>query len=206
MDESKKLDLVKEWNAMKGDEILRVDYPLYDSSIVFDVGAYKGDWTQRILNRHKCEVYAFEAIPVMAVELFNMFHTCRNNVHVRNYGLLGHTCLQEMTYDEDHPDASSIYSNGGANFVSLFRDVVEVMDEVGGRVDLMKLNVEGAEYEILERLIAADRTSAVTNVQIQFHDFVDDSEARRERIRSVLSATHEETYCVPFVWENWRLK
>ena len=36
------------WNLKKGDNRLSLDYPLNSTSIVFDVGAYKGNFTEKI--------------------------------------------------------------------------------------------------------------------------------------------------------------
>jgi hypothetical protein len=46
----------------------------------------------------------------------------------------------------------------------------------------------------------------VSNVQVQFHDFVPDAERRMRRIQEKLGKTHSLTYQYLFVWENWALK
>jgi len=43
-------------------------------------------------------------------------------------------------------------------------------------------------------------------VQVQFHDFVPDSEARMDRIKEQLEATHRLDYFYKFVWESWTRK
>ncbi len=73
-------------------------------------------------------------------------------------------------------------------------------------VDLMKLNIEGAEFDLLDRLIAKKLHKKVTDIQIQFHKIDDKSEERRNKIREKLSKTHDCTWNYPFVWENWKLK
>ena len=73
-------------------------------------------------------------------------------------------------------------------------------------IDLMKINIEGAEYEVLQHLIDSGLIGRITNVQVQFHDCVPFARARRASIRRQLEHTHELTYDFSFVWENWRLK
>lgn len=46
----------------------------------------------------------------------------------------------------------------------------------------------------------------IGNLQIQFHNFVDNAEEKREVIRKQLSLTHELTYDYYFIWENWELR
>lgn len=45
----------------------------------------------------------------------------------------------------------------------------------------------------------------IKNLQIQFHNFVDSAEEKREAIRKQLSLTHKLTYDYYFIWENWEL-
>jgi hypothetical protein len=73
-------------------------------------------------------------------------------------------------------------------------------------VDLVKINIEGGEYDLLDHLIAEGLIERIRDVQVQFHDFVPGAEARRAAIRHGLEATHVVTYDEPFVWENWRRK
>lgn len=206
MDEITKLNLVKQWNSINGDDTLRLNYPLYKNSVVFDVGAYKGDWSNHIYERHHCKIYAFEPIPFLSMALFKRFSNT-NDVSVMNYGILGSNCLREIHVNDDNPDGSSLYNSGGVTHTVLFRDIIDVTNELAhSRVDLIKINVEGSEYDILNRILNDNFAGIFTNIQIQFHDFVEGAEEKRNIIRDSLSKTHKETYCIPFVWENWCLK
>jgi FkbM family methyltransferase len=73
-------------------------------------------------------------------------------------------------------------------------------------VDLMKINIEGGEFELLERMLEAGLTRLVRDFQIQFHNIAFDATARMERIREGLSQTHTPGYQYKFVWENWTRK
>ena len=50
------------WHADRGDELLRLDYPLSAQSLVFDLGGYKGQWASDIFGRFACRVLVFEPI------------------------------------------------------------------------------------------------------------------------------------------------
>jgi hypothetical protein len=70
-------------------------------------------------------------------------------------------------------------------------------------IDLIKINIEGSEYELLEHIIENNLHVKIKNLQIQFHKIFNDSEEKREKIRKSLSLTHKLTYDYTFVWENW---
>ena len=71
--------------------------------------------------------------------------------------------------------------------------------------DLLKLNIEGGEFSVLEALLDRDLVKKIGNIQVQFHGCIPDAAARRDKIRERLAATHHLTYDAPFVWENWEL-
>lgn len=51
------------------------------------------------------------------------------------------------------------------------------------RIDLIKINIEGGEYELLDRLIETDLIKQIENIQVQFHDFSETSSSEMERIQ-----------------------
>jgi GT2 family glycosyltransferase len=73
-------------------------------------------------------------------------------------------------------------------------------------VDLLVLQMHGGEYELLERLIEADRVRTIKNIQVKFDDSVPDARARMRSIQKKLRETHSPTYQYEFVWENWERK
>lgn len=62
------------------------------------------------------------------------------------------------------------------------------------------------KVDLLEYLVKFPYISQITNLQIQFHDFVANAHARMLHIQNELSKTHVLTYQFPFIWENWKLK
>lgn len=49
----------KTWKQQNGDTTYRLDYELSPEAIVFDMGGYRGDFTQLILDRFGCTVHLF---------------------------------------------------------------------------------------------------------------------------------------------------
>ena len=88
-----------------------------------------------------------------------------------------------------------------------FEDVVDFLAQRSiASIDLMKINIEGGEYELLKRMIDGNLIAKVRHLQIQFHDIGPWCEQTVANIRSALQKTHRADYCYEFVWESWTLK
>jgi len=70
----------------------------------------------------------------------------------------------------------------------------------------MKINIEGAGYDLLDHLIESGFIKNIKNIQVQFHDIVAEAVKRRASIQEQLKKTHVLTYCYDFIWENWTIK
>jgi FkbM family methyltransferase len=171
-------------------------------SVVFDIGGYVGDWADQIRRRYGTKIHIFEPIPQHLVALRNRF-AADSNVLVADYGLGAVDGLRYVTLSAD---GSGVLKAGEHRIQCRFRDVAEVLDELEYEmVDLMKINIEGDEFDLLERIITAGWVSRIRELQIQFHSFVPNAVERRNVLRGRLANTHRLTYDFYFVWENWRL-
>ncbi len=192
---------ISSWFRAKGDQTYRLDYPLNSASIVFDVGGFRGDWAESILNRYHCRIHVFEPIPEHVTMLQQRF-SGNSNISIHPIGLAGKTRNQKIgTLALD----SSVFKIQGSSITASFQDVKEIFEQLHiNRIDLMKINIEGIEYELLERLIETGLIKMITDIQVQFHEFVPGAEILRNRIRAKLKETHHCTYNFSFVWENWK--
>ena len=87
------------------------------------------------------------------------------------------------------------------------KDITEVIKDLDiEKIDLLKLNIEGSEYDLLEKLIKSGLISTIDKLQIQFHENINDADLRRDRIRSDLNTTHKEIWSYYMVWERWDKK
>ena len=196
---------VRQWKRDRGDATLRLDYPLNETSVVLDVGGYQGDFASALVDRFHCRVLVFEPMPAFYQQCNKRFAN-EPMVSVFDYGL---GARDEQLSLSTSNDASSFFRDTGADgFVpAQVRDVSSVWEQLElTRVDLMKINIEGGEYALLHRLIETGLIRRIDNLQIQFHDFVDDAADRRSELRRQLEQTHEESWCYEFVWENWSRK
>lgn len=193
---------VQAWFAAQGDATLRLDYDLSPRSTVFDLGGYEGQWTSDIYAMYRCRVFVFEPVPSFAERIRRRF---RNNpdVHVFDFGLGARDETPRIAVARD---ASSTFRGGtDGTEIRIVEAARFLREHAIDRIDLMKINIEGGEYELLEHLIGAGLVPRIGNVQVQFHDFVPAAETRMADIQRGLARTHEATYQFPFVWENWRL-
>ena len=120
------------------------------------------------------------------------------------FGLSNNTRKDLLAVDGD---ASSIFRNTGElKEVSLVRAADFFEEHAIAFVHVMKINIEGGEYDLLEHLIDEKLVTSLDNIQIQFHDFIPDAESRMRGIQEQLARTHYITFRYPFVWENWTLR
>jgi hypothetical protein len=70
-------------------------------------------------------------------------------------------------------------------------------------IDLMEINIEGAEFALIKHIILSRIISNINAIQIQFHDFFPEANALRDELRILLKQTHDERWCFPFCWELW---
>ncbi len=196
---------IRQWFRQRGDENLRLDYPLDASSIVFDVGGFEGDFAAAIHKRYGCTVHVFEPVPDFLNSLRSRFEG-NPQIIIHPFGLGGRTETVPMSLAAN--GSSHVKEAGGDRPVSAqIQSYAEFIAQSGvTTVDLMKSNIEGAEFDLLEHMLDNGGISNIRDLQVQFHQFVPDASRRRRAIRRRLTATHALTYEYYFVWENWRLK
>lgn len=204
------LETQEKWYRDNGDSTLRVEYDLGPDAEVWDVGGYLGDWAVEISARYACQIRVFEPVKEFVDILTQRFHK-NPQIHILPYGLsavnknIEFKVMAESSTIFQQKEASSWH--GEKMEVAGLRSFEETVQEFGiDKIDLIKINIEGGEYELLEAIIQANWITKVHNIQVQFHDFVPDAEAKMKALQEKLEFTHELTYQYPFVWENWKLK
>ena len=189
--------LARGWNAFKGDERARKSLTLMPDCLVFDVGAYQGEFTAMIRQDWNARVMAFEPIPEFATALVDRFSEDAS-VTVLQVALGASDGTISISLAED---GSSAWADGSDEIEARQMDVAEVLaDQEAG---LLKINAEGAEFDILERLLETGKILQVGTIQVQFHRFVPRAQERRRSIRQRLKASHRCAWNVPWVWEQW---
>ena len=174
-------------------EYLRYKYKLMPHDLVLDVGAYNGDFAEEIHNQHGCQVICVEPTD----SIFRLQHKdwCRiinkaagtEDGTVRMGGLFYYTGMFE-TSDEW----------GFKEFPTF--DINTLLTQ---EIALAKLNVEGAEYQLMPHILESGLQMNVKNFQIQFHLLTPESEKEYCIIKKKLSETHQIEWRSPYCWESW---
>jgi FkbM family methyltransferase len=194
---------VREWYKAIGNENLRLNYELDENSIVLDIGGYKGEFARDIFCKYQSHIFLFEPIPDFFNIASNRFLK-NSKVQTYNFGLSNKTCKALINVNDN---ASSTIKAGEKNLeISLMSTVDFIKEKNLTSIDLIKINIEGGEYDLLESILKYGDIKLFRNIQVQFHDFVvENAKERMKKIQIELAKTHHLTYQYEFVWENWEL-
>jgi FkbM family methyltransferase len=69
-------------------------------------------------------------------------------------------------------------------------EAVPLSDYIHGEVDFLKMDIEGAEFDVLQELAQSDKLRLVREMVVEYHHHVDPSEDRMSRMLEVLEAQH----------------
>jgi FkbM family methyltransferase len=196
-------DSLQHWLKDEGDRTHRVLYELDEQSIVLDLGGYRGQWANEISVRYRSHLHIFEPVPEFVNQIRKRFEK-NNKIKVYPFGLSNER-KNETIYLAN--DATSTYVRKGEPCKILLIPAEEFfLNHNLMRIDLMKINIEGGEYDLLEHMIAMGLIHKISNIQVQFHRFVPNAKQRMRNIQNHLAKSHELTYQYFFVWENWKQK
>lgn len=173
-------------------EHIRYEYDLNRESIVVDLGAYKGEWANEIHARYHCEVIVVE--PTEYIRDYQHGSIINKAAGTHNGKMsFGGRAYYTSTFEEgDHEYECT--------------DVNEILAAYL-TIDLLKINIEGAEYDVLSHIVDAGLHTLIKNIQVQFHQIAGvPYEKWYKEIADKLSKTHSLTWHYPYCWENWRLK
>ena len=197
--------------ASREEPDLLIDVELPEGAVVLDVGAFEGEWTTRILERAarlgpaSLHIHAFEPVPV-AARSFRANLGDRPDVVLHPFGLAGRDRVEALSISLL---GSSIFQNErdpaslAIRDVEL-RDVAGLLTELGvDRIDLVKINIEGGEFELIDRLHETGWLARTGTVIVQFHEFGPSAYRGRRRNRRQLAETHTCSWCYPWVYERW---
>lgn len=172
-------------------EHLRYEYNLKPDDVVIDLGAYRGEWAGGMRARYGCSVIAVE--PTDAID--------------------GYACeiikQAAWTHDGKLPFGGAYYYSStfepGVTFYDCF-DINTLLDRFDD-IALLKINIEGAEYALLQHIIDHNYHQRVRNLQVQFHIIEGHPwQAWYDGIVAGLQVTHEVEWRYPFCWESWKRK
>jgi FkbM family methyltransferase len=179
------------WQAQDLEHI-RYEYDLKPNSVVIDLGAYKGEWANEIHARYGCHVIAVEPTEYI-----------RDYKHGPVINKAAGTLNGKMSFG-GRCYYTSIFEPGDHEYECFDINTLLEQHEV---IDLLKVNIEGAEYDVLQHIIGAGLHTRIKNIQVQFHRVKGvPYEKWYKEIADKLEETHSITWRYPYCWESWQLK
>jgi hypothetical protein len=157
-------------------EIIRYGYELYPDDTVLDIGSYQREWGNKIAADHGCHVEYFDALDNRAAWLFD-----------------GELKMGGAYY------YTSMFTPGWQTY-----HCVDIAPFLQAEVALVKINIEGGEYDLLNYIIEKGLMKNIINLQVQFHLIEGvDCEGAYKELAKQLSLTHKISWRYPFCWESW---
>lgn len=181
----------------------RYEYGLSENSVVIDGGGYKGDFSKEIFKLYKPNIFMFEPYEYYYIKLKKQFEH-NNKVSVSNFAL---TNQYKEIFLIKFGDKSYISNRKNKNSISIkSTSIVSYLNKKKiNKVDLIKLNVEGAEYSILSEILESGCHIKFLNLQIQFHKPANNKNEYL-KIRKKLKEKYKLIWRYPWIWESWQLK
>lgn len=184
-------------------ENLRYTYPLTPDSLVLDCGGYEGNFARLINERYGCRVVVFEPISEFITQICKLAPSDNERITLVHAGVGAWERNADFAI---HGAMSSAVVYSPSDSKQRVR-IIRLADWIGSqRIDLLKLNIEGMEYEVIADLLTECKMKQITHLQVQFHKRKESDEQLHRVMRNELLRTHKLVYDYPFVWEGYTLR
>lgn len=172
-----------------------LEHDFKEGDVVFEVGGYLGSYSGDLLEKYpQMNLYIFEPVPKFFKVLKRKFSKMKN-VKLLNYGLAGSTRKDKFNIQDD---ATSHSLSGKEEMELELRDIKEVIDEYQlSEIALFNSNIEGGEYELLDRILETGIIDKIRVLQVQFHDIDAFSQEKKQNILNEIEKTHTLIFDYP---------
>ncbi len=184
-------------------EKLKYDIDLKAGGIVLDIGAYKGQYTKKMLAKNKDMVFwLYEPIAAYFQICQNLFLD-EKSITIYQAAVSANGRDFQMEID----GLRSRHSPGNlADSVSTTSIDIQNIFDSAKEFELLKMNIEGMEYECLEKLINTNSLIKAKYLLIQFHNFEDQSPYKLEKIHENINKDFTNIWKYEWTWELWKRK
>lgn len=182
-------------------EVEMIQKYIPENAVVFDVGAFDGDWSAVVLQYHpNAHIHAFEPIPFLFDKLKqNMDEVIKKGlVRPNNFALSNHKGLSEFWVYEDHPAMSTLHRRDDAEMASVHvRPPISTkvstttldaycLDRGIRWIDFLKIDVEGNEWAVLDGARGLFERDEIQCVQFEYGRCLLDSHTTLKMIFDLL--------------------
>ncbi len=184
-------------------------FDLPEQAVVLDIGAYVGEWCVPVADCSPASItiHSYEPGPPHLEDLRDAIDGY-DNIVVHPVGVGAANTTASLAFKGPGSSIFDTSKDYGRTQIEIV-DIAEVLADTAGpdgRINVMKLNIEGGEYDLLDRIIELDRSSDIDHLLIQFHDWLPRATRRRWKIRQELKKTHDLIWDFPWIWEYWRAR
>lgn len=164
------------------------DYNLLSNEpfVVFDIGMNIGISSLFFaLNKNVTQIYSFEPVVTtydQALYNLELNPSYSNKIEAFNFGLGGSTRIEKVLYNSQAKgncgirlESSLVIDKDNAEEIEItIKDISEVLPDLiakhSGQIKVLKIDCEGAEYEILQKLSEANLLNDIDVLLIEWHD------------------------------------
>jgi FkbM family methyltransferase len=182
-------------------ENLKYKVKLKSNGLVLDFGGYVGEFTSKMSKLNPDMLFLiFEPIPNFYKKCQRRFRKNRN-VSILPYGVTSNGRNIDLAIDG--PRTRTNQSGKNLGFPS--KSITGILDNLD-QVELLKMNIEGLEYECLLSIIENGSIKKINYLLVQFHNFNVDDENSYIEITSLISEDFIRVFSYKWKWELWRIK
>jgi FkbM family methyltransferase len=187
------------WFLFNG-ERLKYKVKFKQEGLVLDIGSYLGEYTEKIRKLNpQLTFWLYEPIPEYCKICVKRFkENERVVIHQAAVSADGRTLQMQIDGLRSREDSINFLNATQVNSIN----IQEIFDSVT-EIELMKMNIEGMEYECLQQLIHTDSLIKAKHLLIQFHNFDVGAHQRREVVRKQIERDFVNIFTFDWIWELW---
>lgn len=160
-----------------------------EKSIILDCGAHKGEFSTYLNQKYGSTCHMIEAMPSLYVKL-----PLRDNCYAHNYAVSSGEGSVSF-FSSQNPESNSLYSTSNkSSSAAIEVDTISIAEFVNQhsikRIDLLKLDIEGAEITVFNSM-SDELLKSISQITVEFHDFIaelmieDDVKDIKKRLKSL---------------------
>lgn len=178
-----------------GDTVIFKNIILNKDSVIIDGGGFNGEFTDEILKKNFHKIYIYEPDTNFYNDLQKKYKF-EKKVEILNLALFNND--QIITLSENS-NASSIMENSEYGTKVKAADISKEFEKYEN-IDLLKLNIEGAEYDVISRLIETQEIDKVKYLLVQFHKEHDLDGSKFEKINLEILKNYNIVFNYKYIW------
>jgi FkbM family methyltransferase len=196
------LSPIEQFAAKGYNDLLFSNLNLDPDDSVLVLGGYLGYSISKFRDLYNCNVIAVEPIPEFAKTLREVFRIDKK-VQILEFAAFSENGNLKLGLEGESTGGNS---NSRASLEVESRDISQLLVEMEELPKVIEMNIEGGEYECLERLVETGVVGGIEILLVQFHRYELKNELSRAQIRINLAKTHTCIFEFPWVWERWDRK